>query len=290
MAFTTLISTAELAEHLDDPNWAIIDCRFALSDTEKGRMAYLESHIPGALYAHLDEDLSGPIIPGETGRHPLPDVSAFAQTLSVWGIDAETQVVAYDDLGGFMAGRLWWMLGWLGHTKVAVLDGDWRHWVNEGRQTRSGAEARTKRTFVPQERPELVVDADEVLNNLENDEFVLVDARDESRFRGEGPPGIDPVNGHIPGAISGYLGHNLDQSGKLRSAAELQAYYIDLLGDPDTDIVPDDVVFYCGSGVTAAHDLLAMQVAGLGEHRLYPGSWSDWILDPERPLATGDAS
>ena len=290
MAFTTLISTAELADHLDDPNWVIVDCRFALSDTEKGRNAYLESHIPGAVYAHLDEDLSGPIIPGETGRHPLPDADQFAQKLSAWGVDAQTQVIAYDDMGGFMAGRLWWMLGWLGHESVAVLDGDWRQWVKEGRPTRGGAEVRTPRTFIAQERTELVVDVDEVLANLENDEFVLVNARDEARYRGEGPTGLDPVNGHIPGAISAYLGHNLDADGKFRSPEELQAHYIDLLGDPDTDIVPDDIVFYCGSGVTAAHDLLAMQVAGLGEHRLYPGSWSDWILDPERPIALGDGS
>ena len=199
MAFTTLISTAELADHLDDPNWVIVDCRFALSDTEKGRNAYLESHIPGAVYAHLDEDLSGPIIPGETGRHPLPDADQFAQKLSAWGVDAQTQVIAYDDMGGFMAGRLWWMLGWLGHEQTAVLDGDWRHWVKEGRPTRSGAEVPTLRTFIAQERTELVVNVDEVMANLENDEFVLVNARDEARYRGEGPTGLDPVNGHIPG-------------------------------------------------------------------------------------------
>ena len=290
MPFTTLISPAELADHLGDYDWAIIDCRFALSDIDKGRQAYREGHIPGAIYAHLDDDLSGPIIPGETGRHPLPDAARFAETLAGWGIDAGVQVVVYDDMGGFFAARLWWMLHWLGHEAVAVLDGGLGRWTAEGRPIRAGLESRARREFDADERTELVVDADEVLTNLEDDAFVLVDARDEARYRGEGDPGMDPVAGHIPGAVSAHLGKNLNADGAFRAPDDLRAYYVDLLGDPDTGIVPDDVVFYCGSGVTAAHDLLAMEVAGLGEHRLYPGSWSDWILDPERPIATGEGS
>ena len=290
MPFTTLISTTALADNLGNYDWAIIDCRFALSDTEHGRKAYRQGHIPGALYAHLDDDLSGPIIPGVTGRHPLPDAAIFAETVANWGIDDAVQVVVYDDMGGFFAARLWWMLHWMGHEAVALLDGGLERWQAEGLPIRAGFESRAHRDFGGQPRTELVVDASTVLSSLEDDTFVLVDARDEQRYRGEGDPGLDPVAGHIPGAISAHLGKNLDKHGNFRSADDLRAYYTDLLGDPDTDIVPDDIVFYCGSGVTAAHDLLAMQVAGLGEHRLYPGSWSDWILDPERPVATGAQS
>jgi thiosulfate/3-mercaptopyruvate sulfurtransferase len=148
MAYTTLISTAALAEHLGDPAWAVIDCRFNLQQTEDGRIQYGTAHIPGAVYAHLDEDLSGPIIPGKTGRHPLPAVSDFAATLSAWGIEHGTQVVAYDSMGGLVAGRVWWMLRWLGHESVAVLDGDWRLWEREGRPTRAGVESRPARRFV----------------------------------------------------------------------------------------------------------------------------------------------
>jgi thiosulfate/3-mercaptopyruvate sulfurtransferase len=153
MAFTTLISSAEVAAHLDDPTWAIVDCRFALTDPDKGRRDYLAGHIPGAVYAHLDEDLSGSILPGVTGRHPLPSIAACAARFSAWGIDAQTQVVVYDDLSGMVAGRLWWMLRWLGHDAVALLDGDWRLWQAEQRDVRTGAEARAPRSFMPHPRP-----------------------------------------------------------------------------------------------------------------------------------------
>ena len=287
MSYKLLISTAELASHLDDPDWVIVDCRFALDDPARGRRDYLDAHIPGALYAHLDEDLSGPIVPGKTGRHPLPSVDDCVATFSAWGIDAGKQVIVYDDMSGVFAGRLWWMLGWLGHDAVAVLDGDWRHWQAEQRPTRAGSETRAPAKFLASVRPEMQVSVDEVLANLENDEFRLVDARDEPRYRGE-IAGLDPIAGHIPGAVSADFMHNVDANGKFRTPDQLRAYYVDLLGDPDSGEVPEDIVFYCGSGVSAAHDLLAMELAGLGRHRLYVGSWSEWINDPEHPFATDE--
>ncbi len=286
MSHTLLISTDELALHLDNPDWVVVDCRFRLDDVDAGRKAYLDAHVPGALYAHLDDDLSGTILPGETGRHPLPKAAHFAAKLAWWGIDEKTQVVVYDDLGGVFAGRLWWMLNWLGHKNVAVLDGDWRQWIKEVRPTLSGEDSCTPCTFIPHIQQQMEASADEVLANLENDNFTLVDARDEQRYRGE-VSSMDPVAGHIPGAISAFFAHNLDENGKFKSPEELRAYYTELLADPDAGIVPEDIVFYCGSGVSAAHDLLAMELAGLGKHRLYVGSWSHWIVDLERPIAIG---
>jgi thiosulfate/3-mercaptopyruvate sulfurtransferase len=286
MSYTTLISTAELAQHLDDPQWVLVDCRFQLDDPAGGRRAYLASHIPGAVYAHLDEDLSGPIVPGKTGRHPLPSVEAFAETLSNWGIDNTMQVIAYDDANAVFAGRLWWMLRWLGHDKVAVLNGGFRHWVAEDHPTSSGAESRERRTFTPHPRPEMQVGADEVVANLKSGQYQLFDVRDEARYRGE-VAGMDPVAGHIPGAASAYYAHNLDEEGKFLPPEKLRERYQELLGGK----APAETIFYCGSGVSVHHDLIAMEHAGLGSGaRVYIGSWSDWITDPDRPVATGDES
>ena len=287
MPFTTIITTDELAAHLDDPNWAIIDSRFALAATEQGRRAYLTAHIPGAIYAHLDEDLSGPIVPGATGRHPLPAMDDFVATVEGWGIDNQTQVVVYDDNGGMIAGRVWWLLRWLGHDNVALLDGDWRKWQREGRPTVAGAESRAARTFNAQLRPEMEATVDEVMAAMEDDHVTLADARDEGRYRGV-DGGMDPVAGHIPGAVSAFFGHNLNEDGSWRTAGELRTRFLDLLGDPDAGELPEELIFYCGSGVSAVHNLVALQIAGLGDARLYPGSWSHWILDPNRPVATGD--
>lgn len=282
--YTTLISTADLAAHLVDPAWAIVDCRFKLDDKTAGRQGYLAAHIPGAVYAHLDEDLSGPLVPGKSGRHPLPTVERFAETLSTWGIDAATQVVAYDDSQGVMAGRLWWMLRWLGHDAVAVLDGGLRAWQGEGRTLASGEEHRSAKSFAPHPRPELQVDADEVIANIQSGQFKLFDVRDEARYRGE-IKGLDPVAGHIPGAQTAFYGHNLDAEGKFLPPGQLRKRYTALLGDAR----PDQCIFYCGSGVSLHHDLLALEHAGLGRGaRVYIGSWSDWINDPARPIATGD--
>ncbi len=285
MSYTIILSIAELVAHLDDPNWAIVDCRFSLADAEKGRLDYQHAHIPGAIYAHLDQDLSGSIIPGRTGRHPLPDVEHFAALLSAWGVDNQTQVVAYDDAGGVYAGRLWWMLRWLGHDAVALLDGDWRAWQRAGLPVVSGVETRSPRQFVPAVRPLLRVDAQEVLANLHHPSVKLIDARAADRFRGENET-VDSRAGHIPGALSAFYGANLGEDGYFLPAEHLRDRFHGLL----QETAPDHCVFYCGSGVSAIHNLVAMEIAGLSGARLYVGSWSEWITDPARPIATGEVA
>lgn len=279
MPYTTLISTAELAEHLADPDWAVIDVRFSLTDHAVGERNYLAAHIPGAVYAHLERDLSSPQIAGKTGRHPLPPVAAITQTLSQWGIDSRTQVVVYDDNSGVYAGRLWWMLRWLGHDAVAVLDGDWRQWQREGRPVRAGAETRPPGSFVAHPRPELVVTAEQIEVRLGDPTLRLYDARGADRFRGENET-LDPVGGHIPGARSAPYAGNLDADGRMLPPAALRARFEELLGDTPVE----EAIFYCGSGVSVANDVLAVQHAGLGMPRVYVGSWSDWISNGQRPV------
>jgi thiosulfate/3-mercaptopyruvate sulfurtransferase len=279
MTYTTLLATDQLAQHLADPDWAIFDCRFSLADPERGRRDYAQAHIPGALYAHLNEDLSGPILPGVTGRHPLPAIDTLAATFSQWGIDAGVQVVAYDDSGGGMAARLWWLLRWLGHEAVAVLDGDWRKWQREGRPTRNGVAIRTARQFVPHPRSDLLIPLDDVDHWRHLADHRLCDSRTADRFHGENET-IDPVAGHIPGAISAPYPDNLNPDGTFRSDAELRARFTALLGDTPAE----HTAFYCGSGVTAAQNILAVKHAGLGDAKLYAGSWSEWITNPQRPI------
>lgn len=282
MAYTTLISAAELRQHLDQSDWAFVDCRFSLTETARGQQDYRQAHIPGAVYAHLDEDLSGPVIPGQTGRHPLPKIKTFTQTLSLWGIDSAVQVVAYDDWGGAIAARLWWMLRWLGHQAVAVLDGGWPHWQRAGYPVRSGVESRPARIFTPAPQPNLLVSTGEVAANLNDPSFALLDARSAERYRGENET-IDPVAGHIAGAVSVPYSENLDSEGLFLPPDELQARFTRVL----KNALPGQAAVYCGSGVTAAHNLLAMRQAGLGDGRLYVGSWSEWITDPRRPFEQG---
>lgn len=279
MAWSTLISADELARRLDDPNVVIVDCRFSLDQPERGRQDYVQAHIPGAVYAHLNDDLSGPVIAGQTGRHPLPSIAEAAQTFGRWGIDATKQVIAYDDNNGSIAARLWWMLRWLGHEQVAVLDGGWAQWRRDDRAVRSGIEARAATIFVPQPRPELVADAADVQCVAHDPAFKVIDSRSAERYRGENET-IDPVAGRIPGAISGPYAQNIDAEGRFLPAATVAARFQTLLGPT----APDQCIFYCGSGVTAAHNLLALAHAGLGDGRLYVGSWSDWITDPQRPI------
>lgn len=279
MAYTTLISVGELVENLFEPGWVVVDCRFVLTNIEQGRRDYLAGHIAGAVYAHLDDDLSGPIIPGQTGRHPLPAVDALAQTLGRWGIDHDTQVVAYDGGGGGIAARLWWLLRWLGHEAVAVLDGGWANWQLSGYPVRSGSETNAPKSFTPRPRPELIFDADAVDKIRTDPTFRLVDARGADRFRGENET-LDPVAGHIPGAISLPFAANVDSDQRFLPVEDLKERFQAALGDTPAD----QTVFYCGSGVTAAHNVLAMAYAGLGEARLYPGSWSEWITDEKRSV------
>jgi len=279
--FTTLIDAAELARHLDDPAWVVIDCRFTLTDPAAGRRAYDKGHIPGARYAHLEDDLSAPVGPG-TGRHPLPAPDALSRRLGQWGVGDGTQVVVYDDIFGAIASRLWWLLRWLGHDAVAVLDGGLPAWLRTGHLLSTDAPRSAPATFVPRLRPDASLDSDAVAQGLARHEVLLIDARAEERFLGEVEP-LDPVAGHVPGAVNWPYEDNLDLDGRFLPAGELRQHYAGLLGR----LAPGQAVHMCGSGVTACHNLLAMERAGLGGSRLYGGSWSAWITDPKRPVATG---
>jgi thiosulfate/3-mercaptopyruvate sulfurtransferase len=271
-----LVSADELAAH---PEWRVFDCRHDLKNTEYGRQAYARGHIPGAQFLHLDEDLSGTKT-GSNGRHPLPEVAAFAARMSACGVDAGTHVVAYDNEGGIFASRLWWMLRWLGHDKVAVLDGGLAGWKRSKRALEETVPVVAPRNFVAQPR-ELAVDTAEVMAGLGSRSALILDARSPERFRGENET-LDPVGGHIPGAVNRFYFENLDDAGcYFKPAAELRAEFAAVLdGKPASAVIQQ-----CGSGVTACHNLLAMEVAGLSGSKLYPGSWSEWCADPARPVA-----
>lgn len=276
--FRTLVSTAQLADHLHE--WAVVDCRFELANEAAGQTAYLASHIPGAVYAHLTTDLSGPLT-GSNGRHPLPTVDAMASTFSRLGIGRDTQVVAYDGSDGMFASRLWWMLRYLGHDAVAVLNGGFTKWVSEGRAVRGGEESRRMSRFEPQVRHEWLVTLDDLLAGR-GQSVQLVDARAPERFEGRIEP-IDRVAGHIPGARNRCYKDNVESDGTMKLPEQLRAEFVAVLEGHR----PADAIMYCGSGVTACHNLLAMEHAGLGGTPLYVGSWSEWSADPARPIETG---
>jgi thiosulfate/3-mercaptopyruvate sulfurtransferase len=277
--FTSIVATDIAAAHLDDPAWAFIDCRFDLLQPEWGRQEYAMAHLPGAVYADLNRDLSGPVTP-QTGRHPLPEPAAIIARFSSWGISPATQVVVYDAAGGSFAARLWWLLRYYGHTAVAVLDGSFQKWQREGRPLRSGVEARQAAQFVGQPDPGMWVSTAEVDALRQDPANRLVDARASARFQGE-QEFIDPVSGHIPGAVNRFHGENLGPDGTFQPADRLKAAFIALLGG----VPAANAIVYCGSGVTSCHHLVAMEYAGLSGTRLYPGSWSEWIRDPARPVA-----
>lgn len=283
--FTTLIDCRTLEVHLDEPDWVLFDCRFSLAEPQRGHRDYLSGHIPGAQYLDLNHDLSAPVVPGKTGRHPLPAVKEAARLFADRGVGSKTQVVTYDDAAGSIAARLWWMLKWLGHEAVAVLDGGWQQWVDSNGPQRSGEERRSPTTFDARPRPELQVSLDEIRRRHDDPDFLLLDARARERYLGEFEP-IDPVAGHIPGARSLPFQQNLDSHGRFLSREELRRRLRPVLGDS----AGPEAAVYCGSGVTAAHDILAFEVAGLGRPRLYAGSWSEWIAGRENPVAVGDES
>ncbi len=286
MEFSTLITTEQLHRELTSVNLVVVDCRFDLVDTRSGERKYMDAHISGAVYCHLDNDLCGPVVRGKTGRHPLPSVEMLAERFSSWGIDDQIQVVVYDDsepAPGAIASRLWWSLRWLGHNAVALLDGGWQAWHAEGRPVEDGQCTKIGKTFVPHPRDELLAPQSLVESIRLDPSYRLLDSRTRDRYRGLNET-IDPVAGHIPGAISLPYIANVDSKGHFLPAKQLTARFHDPLGD----IPAHNVVFYCGSGVTAAHNLLAYKHAGLGDARLYVGSWSDWITDPARPVATQD--
>ena len=277
----TLISTAELAPHVGDPNWIVVDVRHDLAQPDNwGEAQYRAGHLPGARFAHIDRDLSAPKN-GRNGRHPLPSPATAAAFFGALGIDADRQVVAYDQGNGMFASRLWWMLRWLGHDAVAVLDGGYDAWQREGRATATDVPSPAPRTFtVGSVGP--TADAAEVLAALGTGRLTVVDARAAERYRGEVEP-MDPVAGHIPGALNRPYALNVGSDGRFRPAGELRAEFEQLVGGRP----PASVVHHCGSGVTGCHNVLAMEVAGLPGTRLYPGSWSEWCADPARPVARG---
>lgn len=281
--YTTLISAADLATRIDDANLVVVDCRHDLMNPAAGRDAYAAGHIPGALFADMDRELSGAKHGADgafRGRHPLPERAALIETLRGWGIHPETQVIAYDAHGGMFASRLWWMMRWLGHPAVAVLDGGLPAWQAQGLPVSTEVTTRARGSIA--ERSPLVaqVSAADVLDNLGRGDRTVIDARAADRFRGENET-MDPVGGHIPGAKNRFFKDNLEADGRFKNAQQLKADFAPLVPDPAKAIMQ------CGSGVTACHNLLALEVAGLPGAALYPGSWSEWCADPARPVATG---
>src|SRR5690606_12445751 len=278
--WTTLVQAETLAVALERPDLVIVDCRFSLLDPSAGEHAYLTSHLPGAAYAHLERDLSDLGKHGE-GRHPWPDTPAFLARLSRWGVAPESQVIAYDDGDGAFAARLWFMLRTLGHQKVAVLDGGWSRWTALGLPVATAARAAGASSYDADFDAARLFDATAVQAHLAAG-GMLVDARAPARFRGEEEP-IDRIAGHVPGAVNRPYAQNL-VDGRFKSPMQLAAEFRELLEGRD----PSEVVAMCGSGVTACHNLLAMERAGLKGAKLYTGSWSGWIADPARPVATGE--
>lgn len=281
MARTTLITTTELAASLSDPDWLVVDCRFELGKPDAGPAAWKTGHIPGAIYADLERDLSAPVTM-QTGRHPLPAIGDFEATLSRFGVTARTQVVCYDAGSAAYAARLWWMLRFVGHEAVAVLDGGFAAWVEEGRTVATASVARPPSAFVAKPRPGMLIDAAGVAGTLARGEL-LVDVRGAERFAGTVEP-LDTVAGHVPGAINLPFLENLDARGRFLPPATLAERWHTRTGNAEGRTA----ICMCGSGVTACQQLLALEAAGVTGARLYAGSWSEWIRDPSRPVARGD--
>ena len=279
MQFTTLISAEQLARQLDNPNLVVFDCRFSLADSQAGHRVYRQSHIPNARYADLNQDLSS-TPQSYTGRHPLPDFKTLAAKLGSWGVNNRSQVVVYDDASGAFAGRMWWLLRSMGHDAVAVLDGGFPYWQKQGLPVTTKLPQPTPAIFRTYLDPKQWLSAQEVENALARQTISLIDARTPERYAGLQEP-IDPVAGHVPKALNHPYQRNLNQHGLFLDPLELQKQF-KAIGLADN---PDRVVHMCGSGVTACHNLLAMEVAGLCGSRLYPGSWSDWISNRNRNVA-----
>lgn len=281
--YDTLITSELLAAHIGEPGWVICDCRFVLSSPDAGRAAYRESHIPGAMYFHLDHDLAGPVTP-VSGRHPLPDAGQLAAVFGRAGITEGVQVVAYDDVNGAIAARLWWLARWLGHPHVAVLEGGWQSWVANGHQVTADIAVPVPQNFMARRDDTMWVSSAEVLETVMGRlPGRVLDARAHDRFQGRNET-LDPVAGHVPGAVNVPFAGNLEPTGRFKRPTELRQRIEQALnGSP-----PERAICMCGSGVTACHNLLAMEVAGMRGARLYPGSWSEWIRDPLRPVAVED--
>lgn len=278
MAFQTLISTQQALTGLERSDWLFVDCRHQLADVTWGEQEYRAGHLPSAHFLHLDRDLSGPKT-GRNGRHPLPDAAVLAAKLRALGMNRHSQLVVYDQGNGAMAARLWWLCRWLGHAQVAVLDGGYAKWQAEGLPLSGDIPEPLDGSFQEQIGSDYTRDSGWLLDYLGDAETVIVDARTADRFAGENET-LDPLGGHIPGAINRPWPNNLAADGCFKAAEVLRAEFQALLGD----VAPTVIVNQCGSGVTACHNILALEVAGLSGSRLYPGSWSEWCADPARPM------
>ncbi len=278
MLYTTLISAESLARNQAD--CLIIDCRFSLADTDLGEKLYRQGHIAGARYAHLNRHLSREITP-ETGRHPLPDFDTLAAQLGLWGISEQSQVVIYDDTAGSFASRLWWLLRTLGHPKVAVLEGGIQAWLAAGELLETELSASSTAQFKPALIKANWSDIEQLQQALATGDTLLIDARAKERFDGVSEP-IDPVAGHIPGSVNMPVSENLDALGFFLPVETLRKNYLSVMGET----APKRVTHSCGSGVFACFGVLAMEIAGLKGSKIYPGSWSEWIRDPTRGIAT----
>ncbi|MFK3767904.1 sulfurtransferase [Pseudomonas putida] len=284
MPLAQLITPQQLAERLGSPKLVILDCRFALEDVDYGQRSYAEGHIAGAHFADLERDLSGPVSKGKTGRHPLPDPQRLVERLREWGLDNDSEVVLYDDGPGAFAARAWWLLAWLGkRTGVAILDGGLKAWHTAGQPLSLDAPARYEGTFNGEPVTKLLIDAEHLATELASPKLTLIDARALPRFRGDVEP-IDPVAGHIPGAQCAAFTDNLGEDGRFLAPEQLRQRFAEKLAGRS----PEHLVAYCGSGVTACHNLFALALAGYPLGRLYAGSWSEWINDPAHQVATGD--
>jgi thiosulfate/3-mercaptopyruvate sulfurtransferase len=275
----TIVDFAWLREHLNDPSVVIADCRFILGQPDAGRTAYEAGHIPGAVYFDLERDLSGPI-GRHGGRHPLPDIASFAQALGQAGIDSSKTVVVYDDQGGAMASRLWWMLRYAGHDNVKLLDGGYGSWQAAGHPVSTEAPQVHQTVFEAAPQPDMLLSTEDVKSRLGKAGTTLIDSREPRRYLGLEEP-IDPVAGHIPGAVNYFWKQSLDESGRWKRAEGQQERFAGLKRD-------EEVVVYCGSGVTACPNVLALTEAGFTDVKLYGGSWSDWISYSDNPIATGE--
>ncbi|MGH6615373.1 sulfurtransferase [Sphingomonas sp.] len=283
MSYTCLISVEDLASRADELGLVIIDCSFSLADPGAGLEEYLAGHIPGAQYLNLEHDLSS-LSDGRNGRHPLPDAQMLAATLRRFGLNRDDQVVAYDASGGPFAARAWWLLRWLGHPAVAVLDGGRKAWAEAGQPFEQGEYSEPPIGDFETAEPNqlMTVDAVDVLASIDASDSLILDARTAKRFRGEADP-LDPIPGRIPSAVNRFYGDNLAADGRFKSPSILADEFAATLNGT----APADVILQCGSGVTACHNALAMEAAGLRGARLYPGSWSEWIADPDRPRIRG---
>lgn len=284
MPLAQLITAQQLAERLEAPALVILDCRFALEDIDYGQRSYADGHIAGAHFADLERDMSGPIIKGVTGRHPLPDPQQLVEKLRAWGIDNDSEVVLYDDGPGAFAARAWWLLAWLGKRDgVSILDGGLKAWHAAGLPLSLDSPNKREGSFSGSPDMSLLISAEHLAERLHQPDLTLIDARGLPRFRGEVEP-IDPVAGHIPGAQCAAFTDNLGADGRFLSPEQLKKRFAEKLGKRS----PDHLVAYCGSGVTACHNLFALALAGYPLGKLYAGSWSEWITDAKRQVATGD--